>query len=67
MPTLSDAPPLRDLDGKNLWYGAYDGQPKLVRILIVGGLGTQIPLPPLAQDADENECAPGLERAPGIA
>ncbi|HEU0201780.1 MAG TPA: glycosyl hydrolase [Burkholderiaceae bacterium] len=40
-----------DLDGKNLWYGAYDGQPKLVRLPVGGGLGTQIQLPPLAQDA----------------
>jgi hypothetical protein len=40
-----------DLDGKHLWYGAYDGQPKLVRVLLAGGLKAEIQLPPLAQDA----------------
>jgi photosystem II stability/assembly factor-like uncharacterized protein len=40
-----------DLDGKHLWYGAYDGKPKLARILVAGGLTTQLQLPPLAQDA----------------
>jgi photosystem II stability/assembly factor-like uncharacterized protein len=40
-----------DLDGKHLWYGGFDGQPKLARILVAGGLTTQIQLPPLTQDA----------------
>lgn len=40
-----------DLDGKHLWYGAYDGQARLARILAVGGLTTRFDLPPLPQDA----------------
>jgi hypothetical protein len=40
-----------DLDGKVLWYGVYDGQPKLARIAVVGGQTTQIQLPPLMYDA----------------
>lgn len=40
-----------DLDGKHLWYGAYERQASLARILVAGGLTTQIQLPPLAQDA----------------
>lgn len=40
-----------DLDGKHLWYGAYERQASLARILVAGGLTTQIQLPPLAEDA----------------
>lgn len=40
-----------DLDGKHLWYGTYDGQAKLARVPVVGGLTAQIGLPPLARDA----------------
>lgn len=40
-----------DLDGKHLWYGTYDGQARLARILVAGGLATLVELPPLTQDA----------------
>lgn len=41
-----------DLDGKHLWYGSFDGQPRLSRAALRrGGPATQLTLPPLTQDA----------------
>lgn len=40
-----------DLDGKRLWYGSFDGQARLARMSVVGGLVTRIELPVLARDA----------------
>jgi hypothetical protein len=40
-----------DLDGKSLWYSAFDGQPQLSRALLGGGAATQVKLPPLSEDA----------------
>jgi hypothetical protein len=40
-----------DLDGKEIWYGAYDGQAKLVRMPIKGGTPLPVKLPPFAKDA----------------
>jgi len=40
-----------DLDGKHLWYGAYDGQPRLARVALAGGKATSVTLPPLPEDA----------------
>ena len=40
-----------DLDGKHLWYGAFNGQARLARIPVSGGLPAQFTLPPLARDA----------------
>lgn len=40
-----------DLDGKHLWYGSYEGQPRLARALRRTGPIAPIKLPPLAQDA----------------
>jgi hypothetical protein len=40
-----------DLDGKHLWYGSFEGQPRLVRARLREGGIAQIKLPPLAQDA----------------
>jgi photosystem II stability/assembly factor-like uncharacterized protein len=40
-----------DLNGKELWYGAYDGQAKLIRMPLEGGHSTQATLPPLTRDA----------------
>ena len=40
-----------DLDGKHLWYGAFNGQARLARIPVSGGLPAQFALPPLARDA----------------
>lgn len=40
-----------DLDGKHLWYGAYNGQARLARMPLAGGPPVQITLPPLDRDA----------------
>lgn len=40
-----------DLDGKDIWYGAFDGRPTLVRMPVKGGRPVQINLPPLQEDA----------------
>lgn len=40
-----------DLDGKHLWYGAFNGQARLARAAVSGGLPAQFQLPPLARDA----------------
>jgi hypothetical protein len=40
-----------DLDGKHLWYGSFDGQPRLARIAAGGKQGEQSKLPALKDDA----------------
>jgi hypothetical protein len=40
-----------DLDGRHLWYGAFDGQPILARVALEGGNAERVPLPALARDA----------------
>jgi hypothetical protein len=40
-----------DLDGKHLWVGAFDGAPRLARIVIGATSVEQFVLPPLARDA----------------
>jgi hypothetical protein len=40
-----------DLDGKQLWYGRYDGKPRLARRALAAGTATEILLPPLTDDA----------------
>lgn len=40
-----------DLNGKDVWYSAYDGRPMLIRLSINGGPQTNIALPALARDA----------------
>ena len=40
-----------DLDGKHLWYGAFNGRARLARMPVSGGLPTQMELPPLDRDA----------------
>jgi hypothetical protein len=40
-----------DLDGKHLWYGTFDGQPRLARAPLDGGSTDQVKLPPLTKDA----------------
>ncbi|HKQ29084.1 MAG TPA: glycosyl hydrolase [Burkholderiales bacterium] len=40
-----------DMDGKHLWYGSFDGQPRLARARLREGPMAQIKLPPLSQDA----------------
>ena len=40
-----------DLDGKHLWYGAFDGRARLARMPVLGGLPVQMALPPLDRDA----------------
>ena len=42
---------LFELDGKHLWYGAFDGQPILARKALEGGATERVALPPLAEDA----------------
>jgi len=40
-----------DLDGKHLWYGAFNGRARLARVAIAGGLPVLMDLPPLERDA----------------
>ena len=40
-----------DLDGKRLWYSAFDGQARLAHVSLGGGAATQVKLPPLPEDA----------------
>jgi photosystem II stability/assembly factor-like uncharacterized protein len=40
-----------DLDGKHLWYSAFDGQPRLARVALAGGKAMQAKLPALTEDA----------------
>jgi len=40
-----------DLDGKHLWYGAYDTEARLARARLKGGPATQFKLPALTKDA----------------
>ena len=40
-----------DLDGKRLWYSAFDGLPRLAHAPLGGGAATQVKLPPLSEDA----------------
>jgi hypothetical protein len=42
---------LFDLDGKHLWYGAFEGRARLVRVPLGEGQPVQFALPELAQDA----------------
>lgn len=40
-----------ELDGKHLWYGAFDGRPLLARVALAGGGAASVVLPPLTRDA----------------
>lgn len=40
-----------DLEGNRLWYGAFDGQPRLAHVPLDGGAATQVRLPALPEDA----------------
>ena len=40
-----------DLDGKELWYAAFEGRPTLSRITIKDGRSTKVSLPALTRDA----------------
>jgi hypothetical protein len=40
-----------DLDGKDVWYAAFDGRPTLLRIALKGGRSVKISLPALTNDA----------------
>jgi hypothetical protein len=40
-----------DLEGKSVWYGAFDGRAKLTRLPLAGGRAVQAALPPLKDDA----------------
>jgi hypothetical protein len=40
-----------DLDGKQIWYGTFDGRARLSRALLAGGAATDAKLPPLRDDA----------------
>jgi hypothetical protein len=40
-----------DFDGKDLWYGTFDGAARLARIAIAGGTAASVKLPPLGRDA----------------
>jgi hypothetical protein len=42
---------LFDLDGKHLWYGAFDGQPTLSRVALEDARAVKIPLPAMKNDA----------------
>ncbi len=39
-----------DLDGKHLWYGAFNTRARLTRMPIAGGLPAEVALPPLGRD-----------------
>lgn len=40
-----------DLDGRRLWYGAFDGRARFAHVPLGGGAATPIKLPPLERDA----------------
>jgi hypothetical protein len=40
-----------ELDGKHLWYGAFDGRPILARVALEGSATDRVALPPLTKDA----------------
>jgi photosystem II stability/assembly factor-like uncharacterized protein len=40
-----------DLDGKQVWYGSYDGRARLARIALAGGTAMPVAIPPLDEDA----------------
>lgn len=40
-----------ELDGRHLWYGAFDGEPILARVALEGGNAERVRLPALARDA----------------
>jgi photosystem II stability/assembly factor-like uncharacterized protein len=40
-----------DLDGKQIWYATFDGQPRLSRAPLSGGSASNATLPPLRDDA----------------
>jgi hypothetical protein len=40
-----------DLQGKDVWYGSFDGQPRLTRIPLVSPHPVRVGLPPLGEDA----------------
>jgi photosystem II stability/assembly factor-like uncharacterized protein len=40
-----------DLDGKRLWYSAFESQPRLAHAPLGGGAATQVKLPQLSEDA----------------
>jgi hypothetical protein len=40
-----------ELDGEHLWYGGFDGQPRLVRMPLGGGNAERVALPRLERDA----------------
>lgn len=40
-----------ELDGRHLWYGAFDGEPILARVALEGGNAERVQLPALARDA----------------
>ena len=40
-----------DLDGQRLWYGTFDGQPRLAHASFGGGNATSLQLPPIGRDA----------------
>jgi len=40
-----------DLDGKRLWYGTFDGAPRLARASLAGGKPENVALPALGRDA----------------
>src|SRR5207247_3310444 len=48
---LEASSPFFHLDGKHLWYGVFDGQPRLAQAPLDGGPTAQVKLPPLTQDA----------------
>jgi hypothetical protein len=40
-----------ELDGKHVWYGAFNGRPLLARVALAGGNAERASLPPLTRDA----------------
>jgi hypothetical protein len=40
-----------DLDGKQVWFGSFDGRARLSRAPLTGGAATEVKLPPLRDDA----------------
>ena len=42
---------LFELEGKRVWYGSFDGRPRLTRVSLADGRPAQVRLPPLKDDA----------------